>query len=626
MQPKKKGMVGWYDPVQLGRTALEVVVSSLLGRHADKRVLQALNDSGDIRPRYLYEIGIPSDEFWFDYISDVGDGFDSTYTMAYYATRPRLALKTVDAPLNSYKTEQGRLLVFGGDEVYPVGDWNAYQERLVRQYNAAFPKPSRAEQDGKSDERAVFAIPGNHDWYDSLVAFTTLFCREKYFCGWKCVQNRSYFAIKLPHGWWLFGTDMQLGSSLDEAQMNYFERIVKNHLSPTDRIILCNAEPHWITASMYPKERAVSEKNMGYFEGHILNHQVAVYVAGDRHYYKRHEELSLNGKPISEELTYKRQKIVAGGGGAFLHPTHAEKVDTIGFDHKYQHRKSFPAESTSWWLNLWNLLFILWNRRLGLVTGALYVLTAQAFLTDLGKFGVDRLPQAVASVAAAALTKPIALFWSVLIVLAFFLFTDTHSKIYRFFGGFAHALAHLGAVLLIAWQAAGWVGNGRLLEQFTVVELLETALLIYVGGSIAGPLIMGLYLLISLNIFGRHHNEAFSAIKIADYKNFLRFKIEENGDLVIFPVGVKRAVRKWRRGVRKDHDADLVPDSPTLDNEPFLIEPPIRFTKSEMPAPGFETHVKADMDDADKDGLVTLIPIDRPEDQPNAQRERISIA
>ena len=27
--------------------------------------------------------------------------------------------------------------------------------------------------------------------------------------GWRPVQSRSYFAIKLPHGWWLIGTDVQ---------------------------------------------------------------------------------------------------------------------------------------------------------------------------------------------------------------------------------------------------------------------------------------------------------------------------------------------------------------------------------------------------------------------------------
>ena len=33
---------------------------------------------------------------------------------------------------------------------------------------------------------------------------------------------------------------------------------------------------------------------------------------------------------------------------------------------------------------------------------------------------------------------------------------------------------------------------------------------------------MGVYLLISLNVFGRHSEEAFSGLRIEDYKHFLR--------------------------------------------------------------------------------------------------------
>lgn len=47
-------------------------------------------------------------------------------------------------------------------------------------------------------------------------------------------------------------------------------------------------------------------------------------------------------------------------------------------------------------------------------------------------------------------------------------------------------------------------------------------------------------------VMGRHHNEAFSALKIKGYKNFLRFKIGRDGDLRIYPVGVKKVIKTWR--------------------------------------------------------------------------------
>src|SRR5687767_9756036 len=112
-------MIGWYDPLQLGHTAVEVLLSTIFGRHADKRIMQALADAGELHEKRYYEVEeIPQDGYWFDYISDVGDGFDSTYTMAYHVTRPELDLnvglrKKGDASDDGkYKTQRGRMLVF----------------------------------------------------------------------------------------------------------------------------------------------------------------------------------------------------------------------------------------------------------------------------------------------------------------------------------------------------------------------------------------------------------------------------------------------------------------------------------------------------------------------------------
>ena len=33
-----------------------------------------------------------------------------------------------------------------------------------------------------------------------------------------CVQEKSYFALALPHGWWLFGIDLALVDDIDICQ------------------------------------------------------------------------------------------------------------------------------------------------------------------------------------------------------------------------------------------------------------------------------------------------------------------------------------------------------------------------------------------------------------------------
>ena len=96
----------------------------------------------------------------------------------------------------------------------------------------------------------------------------------------------------------------------------------------------------------------------------------------------------------------------------------------------------------------------------------------------------------------------------------------------------------------------------------------------FVGGWIVGSVIVGVYLLISVNVFGRHSEEAFSGLRIEDFKHFLRLHVGRDGALTIWPVKIERVPRRWRD--RRDGDpttSRVVPDEPLV---PELIEPPIR--------------------------------------------------
>ncbi len=96
-------------------------------------------------------------------------------------------------------------------------------------------------------------MPGNHDWYDGLTAFLRLFARKRNaeFGGWRTEQRRSYFAVKLPHGWWLLGLDEQAGSYIDDPQLEYFQEIA-TRIHPDDRIILAVPAPTWVKAADRP--------------------------------------------------------------------------------------------------------------------------------------------------------------------------------------------------------------------------------------------------------------------------------------------------------------------------------------------------------------------------------------
>ena len=82
---------------------------------------------------------------------------------------------------------------------------------------------------------------------------------------------------------------------------------------------------------------------------------------------------------------------------------------------------------------------------------------------------------------------------------------------------------------------------------------------------------MGLYLLVSLNVFRRHSNEAFSALRIPDWKNFLKLHIDPDGTLTIYPIGIRQVARQWNPGGTSG-GPERVPAGGTA---PELIDGPI---------------------------------------------------
>ena len=92
---------------------------------------------------------------------------------------------------------------------------------------------------------ALLAIPGNHDWYDGLTNFVRIFCQDGFVGGWKTRQRRSYFAARLPHGWWLWGVDIQFDTYIDKPQLDYF-RAAGAGMKAGDRVILATGKPSWM--------------------------------------------------------------------------------------------------------------------------------------------------------------------------------------------------------------------------------------------------------------------------------------------------------------------------------------------------------------------------------------------
>ena len=181
--------------------------------------------------------GADTDEVWIDYVSDVGDGFDATATVAWMLAQEQLVVDG-GTPL-----PRGSVLVLGGDQVYPFASLEEYENRMLGPYRAMLPHTD-------APHPLMLAIPGNHDWYDGLTAFMRVFAQARpeptaaaharglddaepgapaptagrWIGGWLTAQRRSYFAVQVRPGWWLWGLDIQLDTYIDAAADGVLQR------------------------------------------------------------------------------------------------------------------------------------------------------------------------------------------------------------------------------------------------------------------------------------------------------------------------------------------------------------------------------------------------------------------
>ena len=332
--------VRWLSPAELWRAGVKVVLSSVFASYADKREVQAgLAVPKLLRVAPTARDGDAGGDVWVDFVADLGDGFDATYTVASLLAADQLRPEGGDG---TEVLPRGSLLVLGGDEVYPTASAREYENRMKGPYAAAFPRDRVAER----DRPLMVVLPGNHDWYDGLTSFLRFFTQERPIGGWRTEQKRSYFAVQLPHRWWLLGLDSQFSNDLDEPQLQYFEQHVSAHLQPGDSVILCAATPTWVhTADEDPD----AFNSLHWFDRHYVRERpdgsggrvptgaaVRLWITGDSHHYARFAEWlpgdpadpgdspaqEADAEPSLRPDPRRRQMVVCGLGGAYLSASH----------------------------------------------------------------------------------------------------------------------------------------------------------------------------------------------------------------------------------------------------------------------------------------------------------------
>lgn len=464
-------------------------------------------------------------DLWIDFIADCGDDSELSLAVAdmlfreYRVPDPHTEGRELVLP-------RGDVLLFGGDTAYPV----ATQLEIHNRVCAPFNRILNERKDGRL--RVLLGIPGNHDWYDGLDGFARMFRAPRgqidrhsvvagddrvdrtgqigHFFEWVeafrvgtrvakraalplhgylPVQSASYFALRVAPGLDLWAVDRQL-REVDFAQRSHFAR--ERAAEPTRGLIVVVADP--VYAMLEPNPVGFATMDALALE---LEEDAPLVLTGDTHHYCRQR---LGGAT----------HVVAGGGGAFLHPAKIWRKE--GAAHAPE--AEFPGPRASFGLAMQVPWQIAWGRAGYMVhvgLGALYLslagFEAAGGSAVQGAMGAGLVAASVAALLGASHRTAGGSYRGLAI-----------AALAAVYGAWVTILP-LAMRLLV--RAASW-------QSFTPSVEDTLACLAAVLPAALG---FGTFLMV-LTLLGLEQNQAFSSLAHPGYKHFVRLRIQRDGSAV----------------------------------------------------------------------------------------------
>lgn len=327
--PCHRRPVAWYSPPVLWQAGRELLQSASFQRNLDRRetfspVLQPL----DFSERRASQ----AEPFWFDFLSDTGDGGNATFTVAQALLQRELQ---VTCGAERLTLPEGELLILGGDLAYPTASPEEYQYRFIEPFALARDPASRFVRHdpdapaaaAEGPQKYIAGIPQNHDWFDSASTFCRYFVNydKGAVNGARTPQRQTWFAARLPQGFWVLGLDFALVGDIDRQQLEAFMALLNpgrdEGIRQGDDVLLLYPEPYWTrplgdgASAGYPKRYQRLEAAI-----EATGARIRLRLAGDLHHYAR-ETLALD--PLTQRDSHL---VTCGIGGAFAHPTHCQDV------------------------------------------------------------------------------------------------------------------------------------------------------------------------------------------------------------------------------------------------------------------------------------------------------------
>lgn len=561
IKPREE-MVRWFDL----REMVEMGVSTLRAKASLKEIEgRPPSWSPDLEPT-LSISAAPDEEFWFDYVADMGDGFDGTAPVAWLVGRDELEVPDdhfSEFPTPPTSMPHADLLVFGGDEVYTYAAEGRYASHTELPYQMGL-------EGGTDKQPPLVAIPGNHDWMGGLEHFEEMFVSKRPFAGhWPTVQDHPWWHVRLPQGWWLWGIDTALDNKLVRDQDKYFERAAED-LRAGDRVILCSPVPLWQLRQKFRDDYATLRNTI---DPLILGRgaTMPLCLSGDSHFFAHYERL---------DTDFGEDHVTAGGGGAFLQPTHnlAERIplEEGNAEFKLTSRWPRPADSRALAASV-STFFSPQFWPLMLLMGLLHL----AYAGLVAAWHPTSETDGWESTARTTASAPLGLLFLALLAVAMIPAVKGNSHESKLTSG-ARSYALLTGVAV----GATLVITEILRRQFFPGDWYGYLLAAVFGGAITIVVFFTMMKWTNSRIKASD-TVAFSPAASTRFKHFLRFRIDRHGDLTCFAIGIDPVGEKWYENMVSGqpvppHDPDGIPQLHYVWGKTFRkFEPiPIRISVS----------------------------------------------
>lgn len=328
----------------------------------------------------IYPPPVDGNDFWFDFIADIGDGQRAMYTTAAVlqddlfvegalaeagapAQRQRAAMLpavTTQRPDGWSTLKRGQLVVVGGDTAYPLADFVNIDAHVRQPFTWAYRDLVAAgrltDDDGTPHAQVdLYGVPGNHDYYDLLVGYGRLYRQPITdhttgqradrlpieLPGFRRCQTASYAALELPWNWRLWAIDP------GERDVDYRQECFFREHGVVDKMIVVTPTPAVVFGRVLAErgflgtmhELGLAVPFLGRtgeaallrdgkpadpaWRTELAPQQCRVDLAGDMHCYQRYGSVSADGAPATADANAESNyaAVVSGAGGAFCHST-----------------------------------------------------------------------------------------------------------------------------------------------------------------------------------------------------------------------------------------------------------------------------------------------------------------